>query len=68
MRYFLVAALLAQYGLPSAKTQPPASSRGAGTTGQTPASLVPFVFLAMLIWLRIAIRPPGSLYRTRIPF
>jgi hypothetical protein len=68
MRYFLVAALLAQYGRPGAKTQHRASSLSSGPTAPTPPSLVPFMFLAMLFWLRIAICPPGSLDRTRIPF
>jgi hypothetical protein len=68
MRYVLVAALVAQFGLRSAKTQPRASSLGVGRTAPTLHSVVPFTLLAMLIWLRIAIRPISSVYRTQIPF
>jgi hypothetical protein len=68
MRFLLVAALVAQFGLLRAKTQPQVSSLGAGTTAPPPHSLVPFTYLAMRTWLRIAICPAGSVYRTQIPF
>jgi hypothetical protein len=68
MQFFLVAALLAQFGLLRARTQPQVSSLGAGRTAPTPPSLSPFLFLAMMIWLRIAICPITPVYRTQIPF
>jgi hypothetical protein len=67
MRYLLIVALLAQFRPPVAKTQSRASSLGAGTTA-APPSLLPFMFLAMLIWLSIAFFPSAALYRTQIPF
>jgi hypothetical protein len=68
MRYVLVAALVAQLGPLAANSQARAPSLDNGRTAPMPYPLVSFTFLAMLIWLRVAICPLAFVYRTQIPF
>jgi hypothetical protein len=71
MRYILVAALIAQLGPPGAQDEAREPPLGNGRTAPAPRSLVPFTFMVMLIWLRVAscfAEPVRTGYRTQIPF
>lgn len=68
MRCLLLTALLAEFHPPDARTQPRAAPAGADDITPTVRIRSVFRWLAMLLWLCIAIHPKNPPRRAEIPF